>query len=141
MFGYTAFRYVTPLAGRDRRGQQPEQSEPSRLAFTVLSLVTVVRGIVPLVAATECVGIITLTGVGRRLPATTIPLAEQGLFLALVLIVVLSNRPRVGTVLARAVAAIRSGSGCAWPSSGRRPCCWCRTPPLVTWAVSGCPPP
>lgn len=45
---------------------------------------------VSLIAAAGCVGIIigvvTLTGIGTRLPATIIPLAEQSLFLALVLI-------------------------------------------------------
>ena len=49
---------------------------------------------VPLIAAAGCVGIVigvvTLTGVGTRLPATIIPLAEQSLFLALVLIMVSS---------------------------------------------------
>ena len=62
--------------------------------FTILSLVTAARGVVPLVAAAACVGIIigivTLTGVGTRLPATIIPLAEQSLFLALVLIMISS---------------------------------------------------
>ena len=45
-------------------------------------------------AAAACVGIIigvvTLTGIGTRLPATIIPLAEQSLFLALVLIMISS---------------------------------------------------
>jgi len=45
---------------------------------------------VPLVAAAACVGVVigvvTLTGVGTRLPATIIPLAEQSLMLALLLI-------------------------------------------------------
>jgi len=45
---------------------------------------------VPLIAAAGCVGVVigvvTLTGVGTRLPATIIPLAEQSLLLALVLI-------------------------------------------------------
>ncbi len=45
---------------------------------------------VPLIAAASCVGVVigvvTLTGVGTRLPATIIPLAEQSLMLALMLI-------------------------------------------------------
>jgi TRAP transporter 4TM/12TM fusion protein len=49
---------------------------------------------VPLVAAAACVGVVigvvTLTGVGTRLPATIIPLAEQSLLLALLLIMVSS---------------------------------------------------
>ncbi|HSR54177.1 MAG TPA: TRAP transporter fused permease subunit [Acidobacteriota bacterium] len=49
---------------------------------------------VALVAAASCVGIIigvvTLTGVGTRFPSLVLPLAEQNLFLALVLIMVSS---------------------------------------------------
>ena len=52
------------------------------------------RNVVPLVAAAACVGIVvgvvTLSGIGTRLPATILPLAEQNLFLALVLIMVSS---------------------------------------------------
>ncbi len=52
------------------------------------------RDVISLVAASASVGIIigivTLTGVGTRLPATILPLAEQSLFLALVLIMVSS---------------------------------------------------
>jgi len=48
----------------------------------------------PLIAAAGCVGIVigvvTVTGIGTRLPATIIPLAEQSLFLALVLIMISS---------------------------------------------------
>ena len=48
------------------------------------------RDAVPLVAASACVGIIigivTLTGVGTRFPATLLPLAEESLFLALLII-------------------------------------------------------
>ena len=52
------------------------------------------RDVVSLVAASASVGIIigivTLTGIGTRLPATILPLAEQSLFLALVLIMISS---------------------------------------------------
>ena len=52
------------------------------------------RDVISLVAASASVGIIigivTLTGIGTRLPATILPLAEQSLFLALVLIMVSS---------------------------------------------------
>ena len=52
------------------------------------------RDVVSLIAAAASVGIIigvvTLTGIGTRLPATILPLAEQSLFLALVLIMVSS---------------------------------------------------
>ena len=52
------------------------------------------RGAAALVAAASCVGIIigvvTLTGVGTRLPSVILPLAQENLFLALVLIMVSS---------------------------------------------------
>ena len=68
---------------------------------TRLSISTVItafikssRDVVSLVAAAASVGIIigivTLTGIGTRLPATILPLAEQSLFLALVLIMISS---------------------------------------------------
>ncbi|MGD8376971.1 MAG: TRAP transporter fused permease subunit [Acidobacteriota bacterium] len=64
---------------------------PSRLLG---SLVRAARGGIPLVAAAACVGIVlgvvTLTGVGSKLPATILPLAQHNLFLALVLIMVSS---------------------------------------------------
>jgi len=50
--------------------------------------------VISLIAASASVGIIigivTLTGIGTRLPATILPLAEQSLFLALILIMVSS---------------------------------------------------
>ena len=58
------------------------------------ALLKAARDIVPLVAAAACVGIVigtvTLTGIGTRLPATILPLAEESLLLALVLIMVSS---------------------------------------------------
>lgn len=52
------------------------------------------RDATPLIAAAACVGVViavvTMTGVGTRLPATILPLAEQSLFLALLLIMVSS---------------------------------------------------
>ena len=52
------------------------------------------RDVISLVAASASVGIIigivTLTGIGTRLPATILPLAEESLFLALVLLMVSS---------------------------------------------------
>jgi len=52
------------------------------------------RGGVPLVCAAACVGIVlgvvTLTGIGTKLPATILPLAQENLFLALVLVMVSS---------------------------------------------------
>lgn len=54
------------------------------------ALMTTARDVVPLIAAAACVGIVigvvTLTGVGTRLPATILPLAEHNLLLALLVI-------------------------------------------------------
>ena len=94
ILGYTAFRAVTlSLAAIVLISSL---SPETRLDWrgTLTSLANAARGVVPLVAAAACVGIIigvvTLTGVGTRLPATIIPLAEQSLFLALVLIMISS---------------------------------------------------
>ena len=94
ILGYTAFRAVTLslVAIVLVSSINPTtRLDPRR---TLTGLVNAARGVVPLVAAAACVGIIigvvTLTGIGTRLPATIIPLAEQSLFLALVLIMVSS---------------------------------------------------
>ena len=94
LLGYTAFRAVTLSLAMIV--VVSSFSRETRLDWrgTLTSLANAARGVVPLVAAAACVGIIigivTLTGVGTRLPATIIPLAEQSLFLALVLIMVSS---------------------------------------------------
>ena len=94
LLGYTAFRAVTLSLVVIILVSSLNKATRLDWRFTVLSLVTAARGVVPLVAAAACVGIIigivTLTGIGTRLPATIIPLAEQSLFLALVLIMVSS---------------------------------------------------
>ena len=94
VLGYTAFRAVTLSLVVIVAVSSLSKETRLDWRFTVLSLVTAARGVVPLVAAAACVGIIigivTLTGVGTRLPATIIPLAEQSLFLALVLIMISS---------------------------------------------------
>lgn len=94
VLGYTAFRAVSV----------------SLLVTTVVSMFHVrtrltwerlrtaiiesARDSVPLIAAAACVGVViavvTMTGVGTRLPATILPLAQQNLFLALALIMVSS---------------------------------------------------
>ena len=94
LLGYTAFRAVTLSLAVIV--VVSSLSRETRLDWrgTLTSLANAARGVVPLVAAAACVGIIigivTLTGVGTRLPATIIPLAEQSLFLALVLIMISS---------------------------------------------------
>ena len=71
-------------------------NERTRLSLrdVVQAFVKSARDVVSLVAASASVGIIigivTLTGIGTRLPATILPLAEQSLFLALVLIMISS---------------------------------------------------
>ncbi|MEM9553749.1 MAG: TRAP transporter fused permease subunit [Acidobacteriota bacterium] len=94
LFGFTVFRSVTVALGvvlllslvdRDVR------PTPRRL---VTALVKSARGGIALIAASACVGIVlgvvTLTGIGSKLPATLLPLAEQNLFLALLLLMVSS---------------------------------------------------
>ena len=94
ILGYTAFRAVTISLVAiiiTSSFSSATRLSPRR---TLDGLFTATRGVVPLVAAAACVGIIigivTLTGIGTRLPATIIPLAEQSLFLALLLIMVSS---------------------------------------------------
>ena len=94
LLGYTAFRAVSLSLAAIVAVSSLSPTTRLHWRHTLRSLATAARGVVPLVAAAACVGIIigivTLTGVGTRLPATIIPLAEQSLFLALVLIMVSS---------------------------------------------------
>jgi TRAP transporter 4TM/12TM fusion protein len=92
--GYTPFRAVTAsLVAIVAVGAFNPRT---RLSFGAIiqAFVKSARDVVALVAASASVGIIigivTLTGIGTRLPATILPLAEQSLFLALVLIMVSS---------------------------------------------------
>jgi len=94
LVGYTPFRAVTvalvvviaiaALHPRTRLGWRAILEGCERAA----------RDVVPLVAAAASVGIVigvvTLTGVGTRLPATIVPLAEQSVVLALLLIMITS---------------------------------------------------
>ena len=92
--GYTPFRAITAsllaivvvAAFSPRTRLSP--------ASILQAFVKSARDVVSLVAASASVGIVigivTLTGIGTRLPATILPLAEQSLFLALVLIMVSS---------------------------------------------------
>ena len=94
VLGYTAFRAVTLSLATIVVTSSLHASTRLQIGSTIRGLIRAARGVVPLVAAAACVGIIigtvTLTGIGTRLPATIIPLAEQSLFLALVLIMVSS---------------------------------------------------
>ena len=94
ILGYTAFRAVSLALAVIVVVSSVSPATRLDPRVTLTGLVAAARGVVPLVAAAACVGIIigvvTLTGVGTRLPATIIPLAEQSLFLALVLIMISS---------------------------------------------------
>ena len=94
VLGYTAFRAVTLSLATIVLTSSVHASTRLKIQQTLKGLVSAARNVVPLVAAAACVGIIigivTLTGIGTRLPATIIPLAEQSLFLALVLIMLSS---------------------------------------------------
>ena len=94
ILGYTAFRAVTLSLAAIVVTSSFSAVTRLDVRRTLNGLAAAARGVVPLVAAAACVGIIigivTLTGIGTRLPATIIPLAEQSLFLALVLIMISS---------------------------------------------------
>ena len=92
--GYTPFRAVSlSLVAIVLVGAFNARTRLSLAAIT-RAFIKSSRDVVSLVAASASVGIIigivTLTGIGTRLPATILPLAEQSLFLALVLIMVSS---------------------------------------------------
>ena len=94
ILGYTPFRAVTmALVAIVVVGAFHERTRLS-LKDAINAFVKSARDVISLVAASASVGIIigivTLTGIGTRLPATILPLAEQSLFLALVLIMISS---------------------------------------------------
>ena len=88
--GYTPFRAVTLSLGVIVALSL--FSPRTRISWAGLqrALMKAARDSVPLIAASACVGIIigivTLTGIGTRFPAALLPLAEESLFLALVII-------------------------------------------------------
>lgn len=94
LLGYTAFRAVSVTLAVILAVSFVHRS--TRLDWTRIraAIVTSGRDVVPLVAASACVGIIIavvmLTGVGTRLPSLLLPLAEQHLLLALFAVMVSS---------------------------------------------------
>ncbi|HSC26354.1 MAG TPA: TRAP transporter fused permease subunit, partial [Vicinamibacterales bacterium] len=88
--GYTPFRAVT--VSLVVIAALSFLSARTRISWSGLqtALVKSSRDAVPLIAASACVGIIigivTLTGIGTRFPAALLPLAEESLLLALVII-------------------------------------------------------
>jgi TRAP transporter 4TM/12TM fusion protein len=92
--GYTPFRAVTISMGVIVALSFLHPRTRITWNGLVNALVKSARDGVPLVAASACVGIIigivTLTGVGSRFPAALLPLAQESLFLALVIIMISS---------------------------------------------------
>ncbi|MGH1366847.1 MAG: TRAP transporter permease [Calditrichia bacterium] len=92
LLGYTPFRAVT--LGMLTTLVLSFFSKDTRLDLSgiVDAMVRAGRGGVALIAAAACVGIVigvvSLTGVGARLPSTLLPLAENNLILALLLLMV-----------------------------------------------------
>jgi TRAP transporter 4TM/12TM fusion protein len=94
LMGYTAFRAVTfalalgflvsVLSASTRIGGRGVGTVAAKAA----------RDVVPLIAAAACVGVIlgvvTLTGIGTRLPSLLVPLAQESLLLALAALMVSS---------------------------------------------------
>ena len=94
VLGYTPFRAVSlSLLAIVVVGALNPRTRLS-IGTVIKAFVKSSRDVVSLVAASASVGtiigIVTLTGIGTRLPATILPLAEQNLFLALVLIMISS---------------------------------------------------
>ena len=94
ILGYTPFRAVSlSLVAIVVVGAFNPRTRLS-IGAVIKAFVKSSRDVVSLVAASASVGIIigivTLTGIGTRLPATILPLAEQSLFLALALIMISS---------------------------------------------------
>ena len=92
--GYTVFRAVSLALAVILVVAALRKETRIDLGRARISLRRAAAGGVPLVAASACVGIVigivVLTGVGTRLPALILPLAEQNLLLALALLMVSS---------------------------------------------------
>ncbi len=94
LLGYTAFRAVSVALALGLG--TAALSKRTRPTFGGIAAICskACRDSVPLIAAASCVGItlgiVTLTGVGSRFPALLLPLAEQSLLLALILIMLSS---------------------------------------------------
>jgi len=94
MAGFTAFRAVSLALAAVLVASALHRR--TRLGFRRLvdAVALASRDMVPLVCAAACVGIVigvvTLTGIGTRLPAAIIPLADQSVLLALLAIMMCS---------------------------------------------------
>ncbi len=92
--GYTAFRAVSLALLTTVVVSFLHPSTRVRLPAARRAVMNAARDVVPLIAAAACVGIVigvvTMSGIGTRLPATILPIAENNLFLALVVIMISS---------------------------------------------------
>jgi TRAP transporter 4TM/12TM fusion protein len=92
--GYTAFRAVSLALVATVAVSFLHRRTRLDLPGARRAVLNAARDVVPLIAAAACVGIVigvvTMSGVGTRLPATILPLAEDNLFLAL-LVIMLSS--------------------------------------------------
>jgi len=90
--GFTPFRSVTLSLGAMMLVAPWSKETRLNLASLREALLRAARSCVPLVAAASCVGIIlgvvTLTGIGSRLPGLIIPLAQDNLLAALFMLMV-----------------------------------------------------
>lgn len=94
LLGYTAFRAVTLALGVTVLLAMFSRHTRMSWRSFLAAVHKAARDSVPLITAAACVGIligvVTLTGVGTRLPALVLPLAENNLLAALALIMVSS---------------------------------------------------
>lgn len=90
--GYTPFRAVTLSLGVIVLAAPWSQATRLDWRKTVAALCRAAQAGIPLIAATSCVGVIlgvvTLTGIGSKLPAAILPLARDNLFAALFLLMI-----------------------------------------------------
>lgn len=90
LLGFTVFRAVTLAMVVVLAASSFVPRTRLTISKLLSSLVRAARGGIALICAAACVGIVigvvTLTGVGAKLPATILPLAQDNLFLALLLI-------------------------------------------------------
>jgi TRAP-type uncharacterized transport system fused permease subunit len=109
------------------------------VAGMVQALTQSARDVIPLVSAAACVGVVigvvTLTGVGTRLPGLILPLAQGNLFLALLLIMLSSII--LGLGLPSVVCYLLMAT---WSDPCLARWAWCRSPPTSSSSTSACCP-
>ena len=92
LLGYTPFRAVSLSLLLILILSAFSQQTRVNLGGIIDAMAKAAHGGVPLIAAASCVGLIlgvvTLTGIGAKLPGTLLPLAENSLILALILLMI-----------------------------------------------------